>query len=240
MKLYPLLKNVLTMASSNQNILVVAAHPDDESLGCAGTIARHTIRGDNVYVVFLADGISARLGAANVDFKMRARGAKGALEILGVRDFFNFGFPDNQCDSVPLLHVVQKLEEILAKVKPCLVYTHHGGDLNIDHQVASKAVQTACRPHPLQSVKSILSFEILSATDWNFLNDYKFNPNFFVDITETFWLKKKALAVYDSEIMSAPHSRSFENIDLLSRHRGMTVGVERAEAFSLCRHTGLL
>lgn len=215
-------------------ILVVAAHPDDETLGCGGTIARHSFAGDEVHVVFMTDGVSARGSEDTQQAVKREHSKDCALAVLGVRASRSLGFPDNKIDAVPLLDVVQSLESAIASIAPEVIYTHHHGDLNVDHRIAFQAVMTACRPQPGCSVRKILCFEVVSSTEWAG-GMLPFEPNVFVDIGP-FWGKKlEALKAYEQELRAWPHARSLVHLDALSLHRGSCVGLQRAEAFRLVR-----
>lgn len=219
----------------NKNILIVAAHADDELLGCGGTIARHVEEGNHVSVIFVADGITSRIAASSDEIPVRNQVARNALAVLGVEDIYFLGMLDNKLDSYPLLDVVQSLEKIIFKISPEIIYTHHFGDLNIDHQIVYRAVMTACRPVPGISVRKILCFEVMSSTDWSFNTFEVFSPDVYVDIEKYWELKKNALQLYADEMRKYPHSRSLQHIESLSRYRGASVGLERAEAFKLVR-----
>lgn len=219
----------------SKTVLVIAAHADDEALGCGGTLAKHVAQGDSVYVVFLADGVTSRSEVTPVEQELRNAAAAHALDILGVKQSFMLGFPDNRMDSIPLLEIVQKLESVLEQVKPHVVYTHHHGDLNIDHRIAHQAVMTACRPVPGTSVKEIYTFEVLSSTEWNTPGLTPFIPNVFVDISEYLDIKIQAISAYAMEMRDAPHSRSMVNIQQQAGYRGYSMGLYSAEAFSLIR-----
>lgn len=223
------------MASKN-TILVVAAHSDDEALGCAGTIAKHVDNGDNVFVVFMTDGVAARGSSAGSNERYAA--SEAALSVLGVKKAFRFSFPDNQMDSVPLLSVVQQVETVVAEISPNIVYTHFAGDLNVDHQITHKAVMTACRPQSWCSVKEIYCFEVLSATEWSPRTSPSFIPNKVVDITAYWDQKIAALSAYKSEMRCFPHSRCLKSVEALANLRGCTHGVARAEAFYVERIIG--
>ena len=216
-------------------VLVVAAHTDDEVLGCGGTIAKHVAEGDTVFAVFLADGVSSRQDISENEQADRNIAACRAHEILGIKKSFMLGFPDNSMDSVPFLDVVQALELIVLKIKPEIVYTHHHGDLNVDHRITHQAVLTACRPQPDTSVREIYSFEIMSSTEWNSPKYERFSPCAYVDITNYLDRKIAALSAYEYEMRPFPHSRSVEHLKILARHRGATVGIDAAEAFDVCR-----
>ena len=219
----------------SNTVLVVAAHTDDEALGCGGTIARHAACGDSVYAVFLADGVSSRPDSQQDEIDKRNAAAENAHRILGIRQSFLLGFPDNRLDTIPLLDIVQALEDILQRTHPDIVYTHHAGDLNIDHQIAHRAVMTACRPVPGSSIREIYSFEVLSSTEWNTPGHTPFIPNYFVDIGTTIDKKLESLDAYRMEMRASPHSRSLEHVNALARSRGHSVGTDFAEAFMTTR-----
>ena len=150
----------------SKSVLVVAAHADDEALGCGGTIARHATSGDQVHVVFVADGVTSRLNTGAEELARRQKATEQARDILGIQSTTFLGLPDNRLDSLTLLDIVQPLEAIVARLTPELVYTHHYGDLNVDHRQTHQAVMTACRPLPGTTVREILTFEVMSSTEW--------------------------------------------------------------------------
>lgn len=215
-------------------ILVVAAHTDDEAMGCGGTIARHVSEGDKVHLLFMTDGVSSRDNQSN-EASERLSAAQLSAKIMGVSSFTNLQFPDNSMDSVPLLEIVRQVETKIVELKPEIIYTHHVGDLNIDHQITHKAVVTACRPQPNFSVKTIYSFEVISSTEWQSPSLLPFMPNIFYDISDYLDIKMQAVEAYIDEMRQIPHSRSLEHIRLLAKHRGYCVGVNAAEAFMLVR-----
>jgi N-acetylglucosamine malate deacetylase 1 len=212
-------------------VLVVVAHADDEVLGCGGAIARHVAEGDQVHVAYMADGVGSRGGNFELEVVKRNEARDRALEVLGVTGWHVHQFPDNKMDSVPLLNVVQPLERIMQEISPRIIYTHHYGDLNVDHRVTHQAVMTACRPQPGCSVREIYACEVMSNTEWAAPGSAPFLPNAYVDITPYWSVKRAALDAYELEMRQAPHSRSIIHIESLARHRGNCVGVEFAEAF---------
>lgn len=216
-------------------ILVVAAHPDDEVLGCGGTIAKHVLAGDHVAIVFMTNGESSRDSAALDNITSRSKDCDQALKVLGIKSVMNFDFPDNMMDQVPLLEVTKSVESAIQRFKPSIVYTHFSEDLNVDHRITHQAVMTACRPQLWSPVKSIFCFEVLSATEWNSHTKSKFNPNKFVDVSGVWPSKLEALGKYSNELRPFPHSRSIETIEALSIFRGATVGLKKAEAFQIER-----
>ncbi len=220
-------------------ILVVAAHPDDECLGPGGTIARHADDEDAVNVLILAEGATARDGkrdpAARSDELSDLRAAAAAAaEILGSEIPRFAGLPDNRLDGVDLLDVIKQVEAAVADVRPRIVYTHHAGDLNVDHKITHQAVITACRPLPGSPVKAIYAFETPSSTEWAFAQNV-FRPTRFVDISTQLSRKCSALACYRSEMRDFPHARSLEAVQALACLRGAAVGLEAAEAFEVIR-----
>ena len=217
----------------NKTILVIAAHSDDEALGCSGVIARHVAEGDKVHLLFMTDGVASRSGSG--DGEKRLTSAQGASKILKVSSFTNLNFPDNQMDSIPLLGIVKEVENKISNLQPEIIYTHHIGDLNVDHQITHKAVVTACRPEPDFCVKEIYAFEVLSSTEWNSPSVKYFSPNVYIDIIDYIDIKRQVLEVYSKEMHQPPHSRSIDNALRLNALRGNSVGMDYAEAFELIR-----
>jgi len=215
-------------------IVVVAAHPDDEVLGCAGSIALHRKRGDKVHVIFMADGENARTSQIS-QHAARQSAAHAALAVLGVESVQFLNFADNAMDSIPLLRITQALESKLALLQPDMIYTHFGHDLNIDHRRTYQAVLTACRPQPGQSVKAIYCFEVPSSTEWGAVTEPAFRPQLFVNISNVLPQVNAALACYATELRPWPHSRSLQAIAARQHYRGSTVGVAAAEAFMIER-----
>lgn len=220
------------------NVLVVAAHPDDEILGCGGVIAKHKKNGDKVNVLIAAEGITSRnlklKDKQNLD-KLKSE-ANSANEVLGVDNLYLEGLPDNRLDKLLRLETVKLIEKYIKKTQPVIIYTHHSGDVNIDHQVLHHSVVTACRPIPDMSVKEILYFEVLSSTEWQTpYSNTIFTPNWFVEINDTIDLKLKAIECYKSEMREWPHPRSIKGVETLALHRGGSIGVDFAEAFMLGR-----
>ena len=219
-------------------ILVIAAHPDDEVLGCGGVIARHARAGDIVRVVIMVEGITSRTGAtAQAEALTQLRIATNrANEILGTAELVMEGLPDNRLDSLDRLAITQRVEAHIERWQPSIVYTHHVGDLNVDHQVVHHSVVTACRPQPGSSVERLLFFEVASSTEWQpHGSGTPFWPNWFVDITETLNVKLEALEVYCSEMRQWPHPRSLRAVEYAAHWRGASIGVSAAEAFILGR-----
>ena len=216
---------------------MVAAHPDDEVLGCGGYIANQVKSGDEVLVTFLSDGVSSRQGNLGLqEIEARRHAASLAAKVLGLSDVSVGDFPDNKLDSVPLLEVIKRIEAVIERDQPSIVLTHFGGDLNIDHRIVNQAVLTACRPTANQVVKQVIFFEVPSSTEWQVPTEGQaFVPNWFEDISQTLELKVKALLMYEHELREWPHPRSVKAIEHLAHWRGASCGVDAAEAFVLGR-----
>ena len=220
-----------------KSILVVAAHPDDEVLGCGGYIANQVRSGDEVFVTFLSDGVTSRRGNLGLqEIESRRNAARLASKVLGASDVSFGDFPDNKLDASPLLEVIKSIEAVVERVRPQIVLTHFGGDLNIDHRIVNQAVLTACRPTVDQIVKQIMFFEVSSSTEWQVPTEGQaFVPNWFEDISQTLELKVKALMMYEHELREWPHPRSVKAVEHLAHWRGASCGVDAAEAFVLGR-----
>ena len=223
------------------SVLVVAAHPDDEVLGCGGTIARHADAGDQVQVLIVAEGATSRQQQRNRlqagdELSVLAQAAQMAGSILGAAGVELLDFPDNRLDSLDRLDLIKRLEERIDRHQPQVVYVHHAGDVNVDHRRLHEAVVTACRPTPGHPVQRLLSFEVASSSEWQPPGSAPaFQPNWFVDISDQWQRKREALVAYASEMRPWPHARSLDALEHLARWRGAQVGVEAAEAFCLLR-----
>lgn len=224
-----------------KRILIIAAHPDDEIIGVGGTVAKLKAEGNEIYALILGEGQTSRFDARELaDLSLVEKlhqDTLAAAQIIGYKEVFFENFPDNRFDSVSLLDVVKKVEQHIRELSPEVIFTHHGGDLNIDHQVTNHAVLTASRPIGNYSVQDIYAFETLSSTEWNFSNkEEQFCPNLFVEINEQSYEKKcEAMRAYASELCTFPHPRSIEMFDIQMKKWGSTVGKKYAEAFEVIR-----
>lgn len=223
-----------------RTILIVAAHPDDEVLGCGGTAARLAAGGDAVHIAILGEGITSRFSnreladPREID-ALHAR-SRDAGRLIGAREVHGYRLPDNRFDSVPLLEIVKILEDLIATLRPGVVFTQHGGDLNIDHVQTYRAVLTATRPLAGSPVKSVYAYEVPSSTEWAFGQfEPAFRPNVFVDISATLERKIAAMQTYESEARAFPHPRSPQALRAAAEHWGSVAGVAAAEAFELVR-----
>tara|TARA_B100000686_G_C16493490_1_gene813336 strand:+ start:180 stop:872 length:693 start_codon:yes stop_codon:yes gene_type:complete len=228
------------MKNKNKNVLVVAAHADDEVLGCGGTLAKLARKKFKINTLILADGVTSRnknKKQTKREIKDREISCQKSCKILGISKPTFFNFPDNQLDSVPLIKIIKLIEINIKKHKPGLIFTHCPEDLNIDHRLVSKAVITACRPMRDNPVNLILFFEVPSSTEWQIKTSRKsnFNPNWFEDISNTLKFKLNAIKMYKKELRKWPHPRSLKGIKTLAEWRGASSGYKAAEAFILGR-----
>ncbi len=220
-----------------KRILVVAAHPDDEILGCGGTLARFRDEGNKIQSIFFTNGVSSRdKKETKKAIKIRKKNALSVAKKLKSNKPIFFDYPDNQLDTIPLLKIIKKIEKVLKIFKPNIIFTHFDKDLNIDHQIVSKAVTTATRPLSGSKLEMILFFEILSSTEWTYQNNKNsFTPNYFINVEKFISKKKDLLKIYREELREWPHSRSLRGIEILSNYRGMMSGTSNAEAFILSK-----
>tara|TARA_Y100000310_G_scaffold115092_1_gene113628 strand:+ start:128 stop:808 length:681 start_codon:yes stop_codon:yes gene_type:complete len=221
-------------------VLVVVAHPDDEVLGCGGSIAKHSANKDEVHILALGDGITSRYSQEELDekeVKLRVESIKKdffkATKLLGAKSTAIKGYNCCRFDLVPLLDITKIIEEHVKKIQPEIIYTHCPYDVNKDHKVIFDAVLTATRPLPNSCVKKILLFEILSSTEWSFLENFR--PNVYIDVSDFIDTKIKAMNLYKGEVRNFPHPRSEKVIKALAEKRGSEVGLQNAEAFQLLR-----
>jgi len=218
-------------------ILTVAAHPDDETLGAGGTMARLAAASHEVHVCILTDGVTAR----HQHVERQQECAMRACDALGVSDVVFCGLPDQRLDALPLLDVITPIEKCVGQIHPDLVFTHFSQDANQDHRIVFAATLVASRPVPGSSVKTVLCYETASSTEWAPpFPGAVFSPNLFVDISATWPAKLSALREYEqtfaAELRPFPHPRSYKALEACSRTRGATAGVAAAEAFMLVRH----
>ena len=222
------------------NVLIIVAHSDDETIGMGGTIKKHVNNKDNVYAISMTDGVSARNNSSKKKIHSRIEASKKASLLLGFKWEKTFNYLDNSLDTYPMLEIVKNIEKIKFKINPNIVYTHSFADLNIDHKIVSNAVLTAFRPTPLEKCKEIRLFEVSSSTDYGYKNiTGKFEPNLFINIEDTWVDKLNALKFYKEEIKEYPHSRSYKGIENLAKVRGNQVGLDMAEAFEVIRKIDL-
>jgi len=218
--------------------LIIAAHPDDEVLGCGGTIAKLAAQGKEVHILILATGLTSRVGfdlEKTPDALQTHLGrARRAGALLGAKNVNFAGFPDQKLDTLPLLEITQRIEAEIESIKPQIIFTHHGGDLNMDHVITFRATLTAARPLAGRVVRSVYAYEVPSSTEWAFQKfEPKFQPNLFHDISDTLAKKIEAMQIYDSETRKFPHPRSSQALQAIANRWGCVMGLGAAEAFEV-------
>ena len=227
----------------NKRIMVVVAHPDDELLGLGATMHK-LIKEFNVntHVVILGEGITSRSDTRDInkwkeELSIHKKNIKNAQKVIGYHSVSTYSFPDNRFDTVALLDIVKVIEKEKDEFLPEVVFTHHGGDLNIDHQRTFEAVMTACRPMSHETVKSIITFETASGTEWRASTDPRhFLPNLFVSVSaKDLEAKIEAMECYEFESRKFPHPRSREALRIQSQRWGVAVGAKYIEAFCIVR-----
>ena len=219
----------------NKTVLIVVAHPDDEILGCGGTVARLIKEGYDAYTLILSEGKTSRGDAVSKsDIALLRKEAISGNNVLGISEVTFDKFPDNSFDSVPLIDIVRSVNYVKEQINPGIIFTHYSNDLNIDHRITCSAVVTATRPMTSECVKAIYSFEVLSSTEWNY--PLSFSPNVFYNINETMSVKLKAMESYNSELREYPHPRSLRAMEENARVWGFKSGIGGfVEAFQLVR-----
>jgi len=208
-------------------ILVVAAHPDDEVLGMGATIKKLSEKGNKVHLCVISEGASAQYSDPKM-MKARKKSCEKSGKILGISSVNFLDFPDGKLDVIPQLEINRKLEKIISKYKPKVVYTTPNHDMNTDHQKTFDCTLVATRAQS-SGVKQIFCYEVPGPTK------IPFEPNYFEDVTQYFESKINAFKKYESEVEEFPHPRSLEALENLAKIRGLEVGLKKAEAFYLIR-----
>lgn len=213
--------------------LIIAAHPDDEILGCGGIIKKYA-KTEDFIVVIMTGGAEGRYSGEMEE--ILRKNAEEANAIIGTKELFFESFPNQKLETVVLSDIIQTIERYISTFKPNRVFTHFANDLNKDHQILAEATFTATRPIVGQVVKEVYSYNVPSSTEWNMTDQSKiFLPNVFVDISSEINYKIEAMKKYPSECRAYPHPRSPEAIRVHANYWGLTGGLEHAEPFKLIR-----
>ena len=217
-------------------MLVIAAHPDDEVLGCGGYMARFSTNNE-VYTAIVTEGCSAQYagGGSAALIERKKKAAREANHLLGAREVFFGDFPDMRLDTIAHIDLNSFLTGVISEIKPDMILTHHPGDINLDHQLVYKSTMVAARPSNGRA-PDVLLYETPSATEWQgYDRNNAFIPNVFIDITATLERKLAALHCYDLELRTFPHPRSEEGIRAYASYRGLAAGLSAAESYCLTR-----
>jgi len=218
---------------TKEKVLVVCAHPDDETLGLGGTLANHSKNGDDILVIFFANGQYGR-DESKAGIKKRENQSKRACDILGIKNLKFYNYDDQLLEKIPLIELTSKIELVIKKFQPTILYTHYSGDMNQDHRRVFEAVLISSRPKPSSKIKKLICFETPSSTEWGNSQD-GFIPNLFVDIENVIQKKIDAIKQYGNEVENFPHPRSVEAIISRAKYWGSTVGLPKAEVFLIVR-----
>lgn len=214
-------------------VLVVAPHPDDETLGCGGTLLKHKNCGDKIYWMIITN-IQSENGWPEEDVQKRQNEIQNVSEMYGFEKTFKLDFPTTMLDTIPFNDLIAKMSVVIQEVKPSIVYLPNRSDVHTDHKVTFRAAISCCKNFRAPFINKILMYECLSETEFApALMERVFVPNVFVDISGTFHQKLEIFKVYSSEVMAPPFPRSIETIISLAKYRGSRIGVESAEAFML-------
>ena len=217
-------------------VLIVAPHPDDETLGCGGTLLKHRAAGDTLYWVIMTQAQEPEWSAESIEAK--AREIEKVSVAYGFGKTFRLGLPAARTDTLPLQDLITAVRDVTDQIRPDCVYVNHAGDIHSDHRVSFQAVMSAVKPFysARNGVRRLLSYEVLSSTDAMPASlGLSFSPSVFSDISSHVERKLEIMALYETEVQAYPLPRASESIRALARTRGATVGVEHAEAFQLIR-----
>ena len=216
------------------NVLVVAPHPDDEVLGCGGTIAKYADNGDDVYVAIVTKGCEPLFPADQVE-AVRNECLK-ADRFLGVKETIFMDFPAAMIEAVSRYKFNEAFIQLVQKIKPDIVYIPHRGDMQLDHKMVVDAAMVALRPKYQHVVKKVYAYETLSETGWDVPNvTNEFIPNAYSDISEFLGKKLEAMEIYTTQLAAYPNARSLGAVKALAMYRGALVNMDAAEAFVTIR-----
>jgi LmbE family N-acetylglucosaminyl deacetylase len=214
--------------TNKKTILIIAAHPDDELLGCGGAVAKHSLAGDEVYSIIVCEGESLRYKKS----VGQETNIEKASKILGIKNTYHLKFPDQKLDTFTLTDIITPIEKIIRTIKPSIVFCQYGGDVNRDHELLFKALLVATRPTETY-IKSVYAFDTASSTEWAYPRT--FSPDTWIDISDTLDLKIKAMNCYKSELRDYPHPRSLEALKNKAKSWGNQCCMDAAEVFQTIR-----
>ena len=220
--------------TSLSKILVVAAHPDDETLGAGGTIAKLSRLGKSVHLCIVTKPYPPDWSEEIIEIKRKE--VQNAAKILKIKEVTFFGFPTAKLDSILIKELADKFTELIWKLKPEMLFLPFVGDMSQDHRAVFNALSIAAKPIPSQPIRKIVSYEAPSSTEYSFNRfHYNFTPNLYVDISKEIKVKLNALKSYKTELKEFPHPRSIKGVITRAKLRGSEVGLKMAEAFLILR-----
>jgi len=222
----------------NKKVLIFAAHPDDEILGCGGTISVLSKEGYEIFTCVVTDGETSRRPKNSINaIKKKKEECSKANKIIGVKEVIFLGLPDMKLDTIPHMDLNKAMEEIINRIKPSIIFTHSPIDLNNDHVLIFHATMVTCRPDK-GFIEKIFSYEVLSSTEWSHTG--QFDPNVYINLEQNVLNRKiRAFKIYHNELRKYPHPRSEEGIITLAQYRGMQAGQKYSEAFRLIKSRNL-
>lgn len=217
----------------SEKILVVAPHPDDETLGCGGTLLRHKDQGEQIYWMVMTN-IHVEHGWDKNKVESRQREIEEVAAMYGMEHVYNLGFPTTTLDRIPYNEMIDKVSKVVKEVKPTVVYVPNQKDIHSDHAMTFNVTLSCCKDFRAPFIKRILMYEVLSETDFApEINELGFRPNVFVDVSKFMEKKLEIFQIYASEVMAAPLPRSLETLRSLAQYRGSRISKNYAEAFCL-------
>lgn len=214
-----------------KKVLVIAAHPDDELLGCGGTVAKHVLKGDQVTSIIICEGDSLRYDGLSENHQSQIF---KAAQVMGVKDIRSLKFPDQKLETILLTDLIEPILKIVREIKPQIIYCQFGGDINRDHKILFEAILVATRPTE-EFIESIYAFDTVSSTEWGFPRN--FVPDTWIDISSTLDIKLKAMSMYKTELRDYPHPRSLKAIEYKAYATGAECLMKAAESFITVRRT---
>jgi N-acetylglucosamine malate deacetylase 1 len=211
--------------------LIVSAHPDDETIGCAGTMLQLGSNGWKLYWLIFTDVYAGSIWSEQY-IASRKKEIPMISEFFGFKETHHLGYPTTTLDEIPMGKMVSESAQIISSIRPDWVFFPNRSDVHTDHRITADVIFSACKSFRTPYINRLLMYECLSETEFGFpTQDKAFVPNFFVDVSRYLGQKKEAMKIYRSEVMEPPFPRSKENLEALARYRGSRIGVDYAEAF---------
>jgi len=216
-------------------VIVISAHPDDETLGAGGTLLKHISEGDDINWLIVTD-VYEEHGFSKDRVISRQLEIEKVSKMYGFSNVFKLGHPTMKLNDTILHELVAQISIIFQSLKPEIIYVMNRSDAHSDHRIVFDSVMSCTKSFRHPYIKKVLMYECLSETEFApILPEKMFQPNYYVDIADYFSTKIAIMKVYASELSDHPFPRSIRNIEALATFRGASVGVEYAEAFQLIK-----